>query len=240
VILVGHRGAKGEAPENTLAGFQYVRTLGIDAFELDVRLSADEQLVVVHDATVDRTTDGTGPVSAFDASELARLDARAEHPDWPVRVGVPTLAELLEAFPDAGHWELEIKSDAPDRMERICRQLARMVKEYGLRGRATVTSFHPVALELIATAAPDLPRCFIARFDALDSLETARELGCAQVAIPLKTGSAEMVAASRAAGMRVAGWQGNSPEDIRTLVGWGVDQITTDFPTMALDTLRQG
>jgi len=214
--------------------------LGIDAFELDVRLSADEQLVVMHDATVDRTTDGSGSLSSFTAAELALLDARAEHPDWPARVGVPTLAQLLEEIPNASQWELEIKSDAPDRMERVCRQLARFVEEYELRGRATVTSFDPVALELIAVAAPDLPRCYIARFDTLDSLETARELGCAQVAIPLKTGSAAMVAASRAAGMRVAGWQGNSPEDIRTLVGWGVDQITTDFPTMALGTLRQG
>jgi len=238
VILFGHRGAKGEAPENTLAGFQYVRALGIDAFELDVRLSADEQLVVMHDATVDRTTDGQGPVSSFDAAELAALDARAEHPGWPSRVGVPTLAELLATIPDAAEWELEIKSDAPDRMERSCWQLARMVEQFGLRGRATVTSFDPIALELIAVAAPDLPRGFIASFDTLDSLETARTLGCTRVGIPLATGSAEMTRVARAAGMEVTGWPGNTPDGVRTLVGWGVDCITTDFPTMALEAAK--
>jgi len=238
VILFGHRGAKGEAPENTLVGFQYVRMLGIDAYELDLRLSADEQLVVMHDATVDRTTDASGPLSLFEAAELALLDARAEHPDWPARVGVPTLAQLLEAIPDASQWELEIKSDAPDRMERICRQLARMVEEFGLRGRATVTSFDPVALELIAAAAPELPRGFIARFDTPDSLETARRLGCARVGIPLATGSAEMTRAAQAAGIEVTGWPGNTPDGVRTLVGWGVDCITTDFPTMALEIMR--
>lgn len=239
MILFGHRGARGEAPENTLAGFQYAQTLGIDAFELDVRLSADEQLVVMHDPTVDRTTNGSGPVASFDAAELARLDARAEHPDWPVPVGVPTLAELLAALPDVAHWELEIKTDAPERLERICRQLARMVDQFGLDGRATVASFDPTALELIALAAPDLARGFTADFDTPSSLETALRLDCAQVDIPLATGSAEMVRAAHAAGMRVAGWLGNTPEDVRTLVAWGVDRITTDYPTMALETLRQ-
>ena len=239
MILYGHRGAKGEAPENTLAGFRYVRSLGIDAFELDIRLSADEQLVVMHDATVDRTTDGSGQVSSFDAAALAALDARAEHRGWPERVGVPTLVELLEALPDAAQWELEIKSDAPDRMERICRQLAVMVERFGLRGRVTVTSFDPVALELIAAAAPDVPRGFIARFDTPDHLETARALGCARVGIPLVTGSAEMTRAARAGGIEVTGWPGNTPEGVRTLVSWGVDNITTDYPTMALTAVRQ-
>lgn len=236
--LFGHRGAKGEAPENTLAGFQYVRTLGIDAFELDVRLSADDQLVVMHDATVDRTTDGQGPVSSFGAEELAALDARAEHPGWPTRVGVPILAEVLAAIPDASQWELEIKSDAPERMERICRQLAVMVAQYGLRGRVMITSFDPVALQLMTAVAPELPRGFIARFDTPDHLETARTLGCARVGIPLATGSAEMTRAAQAAGLDVTGWPGNTHDGVRTLLGWGVDNITTDFPTMALDALR--
>ena len=238
MILYGHRGAKGEAPENTLAGFQYAQALGIDAFELDVRLSADQQLVLMHDPTVDRTTDGRGPVSAFDAAELSRLDARAQHPGWPTRVGVPTLAGLFAALPDAAQWEVEIKTDAPDRMQRICRELALMVEQYGLRGRVTVSSFDPTALELISAAAADLPRCFIAAFDTPGCLETALRLGCAQVAVPLRTGSAEIVRAARSAGLRVAGWPGNTPEDIRTLRGWGVDQITTDFPTMALEAVR--
>lgn len=238
MTLFGHRGARGEAPENTLAGFRHARALGLDAFELDVRLSADEQLVVMHDALVDRTTDGAGPVASLSAAELARLDARAEHPGWPAPVGVPTLAEVLAAIPDAARWELEIKSDAPDRLERICRLLAATVRRHGLGERATVTSFDPVALELTAAAAPELPRAFIAAYDSAASLETARSLGCARACIPLATGSAAMVRAAHAAGMETTGWLGNTPDGVRTLVGWGVDHITTDYPTMALEALR--
>jgi glycerophosphoryl diester phosphodiesterase len=238
MILVGHRGAKGEAPENTVAGFEYARSLGIEAIELDVRLSADEQLVIMHDSTVERTTDGRGPVSSLTAAELAKLDARAEHPTWPSPVGVPTLAAAFAAVPDLGHWEVEIKSDAPARLERICALLPPTIDRFGLRERVTISSFDPAALALIAEVAPHLPRCFIGAYDRPVFLETAQRLGCVRAAIPLKSGSAAMVQAARAAGLRVSGWQGNTPEDVRTLVEWGVDQITTDFPTMALGALR--
>jgi glycerophosphoryl diester phosphodiesterase len=239
MILFGHRGAKGEAPENTVAGFAYARNLEIDAFELDIRLSADERLVVMHDATVDRTTDGTGPVSAYTAAELARLDARADFPQWPERIGVPALDEILEAIPDVRVWEWEIKTDAPERLERICRQIGPLIERFGLRGRVTVSSFDPIALELIAAAAPDLPRGFIGAFDTPAYLETALRLGCAQVDIPLKSGSADMVRAAHDEGLRVTGWQGNTPEDVRTLHAWRVDHITTDFPMVAMATLRE-
>src|SRR5439155_21621382 len=76
MLLFGHRGARGEAPENTLAGFAHARRAGVAAFELDVRPTADGRLAVIHDATVDRTTNATGAVSDFTAADLARLDAR--------------------------------------------------------------------------------------------------------------------------------------------------------------------
>ena len=99
MIVFGHRGARGEAPENTLSGFGFALGLGVDGLELDVRLSADGQLVVIHDETVDRTTDAAGPVAAFRADQLARLDARGSCPEWPQRVGVPTLEQVLRQTP---------------------------------------------------------------------------------------------------------------------------------------------
>ena len=239
MILFGHRGAKGEAPENTVAGFAYARNLGIDAFELDIRLTADERLVVMHDATVDRTTDGSGPVSKYTTAELARLDARADFPLWPERIGVPVLDEILESLPDVAAWEWEIKTDAPEPLERICRQIEPLIERFHLRGRVTISSFDPTALELIATAAPDLTRGLIGAFDTPTYLETALRLGCAQVDIPLRSGSVDMVRAAHGEGLRVTGWQGNTPEDVRTLLERGVDHITTDFPTVALATLRE-
>ncbi len=90
MLIYGHRGARGEAPENTLAGFHRALAAGASRVELDLRLSSDEELVVIHDETVNRTTDGRGLVAHKSVAELARLDARRAGPDWPDPQSVPT------------------------------------------------------------------------------------------------------------------------------------------------------
>jgi glycerophosphoryl diester phosphodiesterase len=240
MILFGHRGAKGEAPENTVDGFVYARGLGITSFELDIRLTADDQLVLMHDQTVDRTTSASGPVSAFTAADLAAVDAWAEHPDWPNRVGVPTLTEVFEAVPDAAEWEVEIKTDSRERLARICDLLPPVFERFGVRERVKVSSFDPVALELITASAPHLPRCFIAAYDTPESLETALRLGAVRAGTPLASSSREMVRAVQDAGLEATGWPGNTEEGIRTLMGWGVDNITTDYPTLAMRVMAGG
>ena len=111
MLIYGHRGAQGEAPEGTIPGFRHALALGLDAVEFDVQLTADHQLVVIHDATVDRTTDGHGPVSSFSLEHLQQLDARAQFPDWPEPCRVPTLAETLEVGGGMSHLLVEIKRD---------------------------------------------------------------------------------------------------------------------------------
>ncbi|MBI3974563.1 MAG: glycerophosphodiester phosphodiesterase [Chloroflexi bacterium] len=239
MLVFGHRGARGEAPENTLAGFAYARRLGVAAFELDVRLSADEQLVVIHDTTVDRTTDASGPVSAFTAAELARLDARAGFAGWPAPVGVPRLVDVLDVYAGAVCFAIEVKTDAPERLERVCALLAAAIERYRLLGNVTVTSFDPVALEIMRRLAADVPRAYIGAYDAPAFLETARRLGCAQADVPLARGSAAVVRAAQAHGLRVIGWQGNTRDDLEKLVTWGVDGLTSDYPSRALAFLRE-
>jgi glycerophosphoryl diester phosphodiesterase len=239
VLVYGHRGARGEAPENTLAGFAYAQQVGVQAVELDVRLSADEQLVVIHDATVDRTTNASGAVAALTAAELSRLDARKTHPAWPEPVGVPTLATVLGCFATIPHWAIEVKHDTPERLERVCRCLVTAIGRYGLAANTTVTSFDPVALEHMRRIAPDLPRAYIGAFDQPHFLQIALDLGCRQIDVPIATGSAAVVRAAQEHGMRVTGWPGNSVETLRLLVEWGVDQVTTDYPSMALAWFQQ-
>jgi glycerophosphoryl diester phosphodiesterase len=233
VLLVGHRGARGEAPENTVAGFEHALAVGVDALELDVRLCADGELVVVHDDTLDRTTDAGGPVAALTAPELARVDARGSFPVWPEPVGVPTLGEVLDRFAGRTRLAIEVKRDAPDRMARVVEQLVAMLRARRLGDRVLVTSFEPQALATARRLAPELPRAYIGAFDSPEYLGRAAELDCAQVDVPVATGSAEVVRAAQALGMRVCGWLGNTPDTLRVLVGWGVDAITTDYPTMA-------
>jgi len=238
VLLFGHRGARGEAPENTLAGFAYAQKLGLTAFELDVRLTADARLAVIHDATVDRTTGKTGPVVEYTAAELARLDARRSFPDWPEPVGVPLLDDMLAAYAGAMVFAIEIKRDESERLERVGTLVVNAIERFRLHGRVTITSFEPEALEIVRRLAPDVPRAYIGAYDTPAFLETAVRLECAQADIPLRTGSAEVVREAKSRGLRVVGWQGNTPEDLTALIGWDVDGITSDYPSLALRHVR--
>lgn len=235
--VFGHRGAKGEAPENTFSGFAYARSVGVTAFELDVHLSADHELMVIHDATVDRTTNGHGPVASFTAAQLAALDARAAFPEWSVPVGVPRLVDVLDVFADTVTFQIEIKTDAPERLEIVAEQLARTIERYGIGERTTVSSFDPEALRIMRRTAPEIPRAFIGAYDTPAFLETALELECQGACIPHKTGTKATVAEARAHGLEVTGWLGNSERDVRILLAWGVDSITSDYPSRVLPFL---
>jgi glycerophosphoryl diester phosphodiesterase len=237
--LFGHRGAKGEAPENTLDGFAYAQRVGVRAIELDVRLSADDQLVVIHDDVVDRTTGTTGKVRDFTAKQLGRLDARTTCPAWPNPVGIPTLSEVLEAHHDLDAFQLEIKSDTPERMDMVCAKLIAQMEHFQIAGRAVVTSFDPGALEIMQRRAPHLRRGFIGRYAGPDDLETASRLGCWNACIPLASSTKEMVHAAQARGLFVTGWLGNTLADLETLLDWGVDSITSDYPSLTLPFLRE-
>lgn len=236
MIVYGHRGAKGEAPENTTAGFAYARSLGIGGIELDVRLSVDHELVVIHDKTVDRTTNATGPVADFTAAELGRLDARGTCPDWHEPVGIPTLDEVLAQFsdPDAPTLQIEVKPDSPERIEVVCDRLVAVLGRTEVGRRVTVSSFDPEALRTIRRLAPDLRCAYIGAYDTPAFLDLAVKLGCRHADIPLATSAPATVREARARGLRVTGWFGNTPDELRTLLAWGVDHFITDEPTAAL------
>jgi glycerophosphoryl diester phosphodiesterase len=235
--LIGHRGARFEAPENTVPGFRYASGLAIDQVEFDVRLSRDGELVVIHDATVDRTTDGSGPVSDHTAAELARLDARSIFPDWPEPCGIPTLAEALDAIRPDLHLKIEVKQDDPAREETIIRGVVAELERRGAVDRATITSFDPGAVGLAARLAPHVSRGYIGRWDDDAFLAVAREHGCTHASISRADSSAAWVAAAREAGLVTTGWPCNEPEHLETLLGWGVDVICTDRPTTMLGLL---
>jgi glycerophosphoryl diester phosphodiesterase len=233
VILFGHRGARGEAPENTVAGFRYARQLYLDAVEFDVRLSSDGELMVISDEIVDWTTNGRGKVSSMRASQLGALDARADFPNWPDRAGIPTLDDVLDACSGMLHLAIEVKGEDGRRLRRTCERLVATLERRWIPDHVTVTSAEASALEVLGRVAPSLARGYIAAFDEPEHLQTAVRLGCQQIDLPLRTGSADMVETAHVNGMRVTGWLGNTPEEIQTLVGWGVDAILSDFPSLA-------
>jgi glycerophosphoryl diester phosphodiesterase len=234
--LIGHRGARFEAPENTLSGFQYTRSLGISSFELDVWIAKDGELVVHHDALVDRTTNGAGPVVNFTSKELAKLDARAIHEQWPIQVGVPRLEDVLSAFSGDRElaWQIEIKSDIGERLDRVAPQLLEMVDRLGWHDQVVISSFDAGALQRVRALDPDRELAFIGKYDSRDDLKIALRLGCVCACIPITTGSAEIVRAARSEGLDVTGWPANSVEVIDTFIEWGATSLTTDVPALAL------
>jgi glycerophosphoryl diester phosphodiesterase len=234
--ILGHRGAKGEAPENTLAGFRHARDLGLTAIELDVRLTRDDQVVIMHDATVDRTTNGTGAVSDLTLAEITALDARASFPDWPEPCAVPTLAEVLDEMRDLALIQIEFKSDTPERLERLARHVIAEIAPRAIAGQVAFSSFDPVALEIVRREAPEIPRAYIGAWDTEDFFTTAHRLGCVQADINFRSGSAGIVQRAHDEGLTVVGWPCD-PDRAGQALAWGVDAVTTDYPTALRERL---
>jgi glycerophosphoryl diester phosphodiesterase len=112
------------------------------------------------------------------------------------------------------------------------------VGSYAISARTVITSFDPLALAIVQRLAPDQQRAFIAKYSDRRDVDTALGLDCVQAAIPLKTGSRARVEAAHAEALIVAGWQGNTPEDLDRLLDWGADVICTDYPSLALRVLQ--
>lgn len=235
--LIGHRGARGEAPENTLAGFHHARRLGLVAVELDVHLSRDEVLMVIHDETVDRTTTSRGRVSDHSAAELGAMDARAAFPNWPETMGIPTLEEALDVIGDMPFIQIEVKKDSEDRMRLAVEALIDIVQRRGLESRVTLSSFERSVMETIARLAPQQSRAYIGAFDVPRYLATALELGCNQVDMSLDRGAPHLAERAHREGLRVVGFQCNSIDALQRALDWGIDGATSDVPSTILPHL---
>lgn len=240
MIVFGHRGAKGECPENTVASFRHAIDVGVNGIELDVQLSKDGKLVVIHDTDVDRTTNGNGKVSNYTSKELKLLDARADFPDCYKNVYIPRLKEVLDLIKEIPNIQIEIKCDAEDELKDICILLLKVIDEYKLGNNVVITSFIPEALEIIKSYNPDQNTGLISVTNDESFFEKARNIGCSDVCVCLRNGSYETVRNAHIFGFKVTGWLGNNYKDILTLLKWGVDSITTDYPSLALKIINSG
>jgi glycerophosphoryl diester phosphodiesterase len=154
-LNLGHRGASAAAPANTLAAFGLALELGADGFELDVQLTSDNEMVVIHDYSVDHTTDGTGLVRQKTLAELKTLDAGARFAPRFAGERIPTLREVFAAFGKRAFINVEVKSTSP-RGNGLEQRLIALIREYGLGERMVVSSFNPFALWRMRRLAPDL------------------------------------------------------------------------------------
>ncbi|MFG2372129.1 glycerophosphodiester phosphodiesterase [Streptomyces sp. NPDC048504] len=214
-LTIGHRGVMGLEPENTLRSFVAAEQAGLDVIELDLHLSKDGALVVMHDADVDRTTDGTGPIADRTLGELRTLDAgRGER--------VPTFEEVLDAVKSPV--QAEIKDLA------AARALAEVMHRRNLVERVEVSSFHDEAIAEIARLVPGVRTALIASRFGPDVVERATEAGAETVCLNIRRLTLEVVEAARKADLRIIGWVVNTQDQLRLVRALGLDGATTDYP----------
>lgn len=240
--LVAHRGGGALAPENTLAALRLGQSLGFRAAEFDVKLTRDGVAILLHDATLDRTTSGSGPAGARTWEELAGLDAGGWLSDAFRGEPIARFDEAARLLRERGTLaNIEIKP-VPGTDRETGRELALRAGELwdGAAVPPLLSSFSFAALLAAKEAAPALPRGFIvgaptdADFERMASLE-AVSLHCAR-----QHATRELVDRAHAAGLRVLVWTVNDPPEAERLLGWGADGIITDnlrqfatrFPTL--------
>ncbi|MFZ5697903.1 MAG: glycerophosphodiester phosphodiesterase [Pseudomonadota bacterium] len=234
MIVIGHRGARGEAPENTLPAFLHALAAGVRHFELDVRLAYDGRPVVIHDESVDRTTDETGAVACFPAAHLASLDARRNTAGWHGFTGIPTLEEVLVACTAAASWQLEIKSDKPARIKVLIHAMAELLVSLRMTDRVTLTSLDINVLKIAQKEAPGITRGYVAEQVEPAPLATAKKLGCALLVANWRITDEALVQAAHAACIPVSVWTVNDLLVAERMFNIGVDSLITDFPTAML------
>jgi len=160
-VLFAHRGAQVYAPENTVEAFQLAFDQGANAIELDAKLSGDGEVMVIHDATVDRTTDGHGRVSALTLGDLRALDAGSYFSEKFRGVRIPTLNEVFEAVGKRGVINVELTNYYSGR-DNLADKVCGLVKKHALEDRVVFSSFFSYNLKKTALLLPQVPRGLLA------------------------------------------------------------------------------
>jgi glycerophosphoryl diester phosphodiesterase len=248
-VAIAHRGGSKLRPENTLAAFDHAASLGVDGFECDVHLSREGVPVVIHDATLDRTTAGSGPVSARTAAELGAIDAGAkfgEAAGYPFRdagLRVPKLADLLDR-----HAEIpivvEIKGDDP----KVVPAVVSVLRASRRPARCMVGGFSRPVLEAVRRLAPEFPTG-ASRDEVKAAIRRSylrippRRSGYAVFQVPFmfhgtQIFHAPFVRTVTRAGVVVQAWIIDDEQDMRRLMEWGVTGLISDRPDVAVRVVR--
>ena len=251
-LLLAHRGGAALAPENTLPAFLNGVRFGVDALELDVRLTADDQVVVFHDETLERTTTGRGKVREQTLDELKQVDAGyhftnddgATYPFRDQGVTIPTLAEVYAAFP-AHLINIDIKDPLPEAVEH----LAEVIEQAGATDRTIVGSFHNDILTHFRNLAPEVATAasegetrafYLLNLVGLGRLH--RPLGDVYQ-IPTSAGPAQLatphfISNAHRLNQAVHYWTIDDPDEMRRLLEMGADGIITDRPDLAVEVFQ--
>jgi glycerophosphoryl diester phosphodiesterase len=253
VDVVAHRGGKGEAPEETLVAFAHARQLGVDVLEMDIRVTRDGELVLMHNPTVRATTNGWLPVRCYRLAELQKLDAaynwnaddlaKLPHPGEG-RIIVPTLRQVLEQFHDM-RMNIEIKGWHPLDAKKIAKKFCALLNEFEMAQRVLIASFHPQVLSIIQHEFSDI--AISASTSQVIKFVLSSKLGIgnyrpkvAAIETWSKSIDRRVVETAKKQGLKLHAFTVNDVDEMKRLIELGVDGIITDYPKRLLNLLKSG
>ncbi len=237
-VVIGHRGDKANAPENTLGAFKLASLKGADAVEFDVKLTADGQVIVLHDQTVDRTTDGIGNVAKLPFSVLRELNANKQFPDKFPGEKIPSLDEVFETVGDRLYMNVELTNYATPSDDLVPR-VVEIVKKHRMEKKVLFSSFFPRNLHSAMKLLPEVPCALLTFFGMVGWW--GRTFGWRKDYYALHPYLTDtyvgLVERVHAAGKRLQVWTVNIENDVKRMIGLGVDGIITDDPALVLRVL---
>lgn len=241
--VVGHRGAMGHAPENTMISFDQALGLGADMLEFDVRLTKDGVPVVVHDANLDRTSNRSFNVADLSVADITQLDAGSWFDLRFIGEKIPTLKDLLKwakAKKTRAKGKLayfvELKVDGDEgRREQLIKAVVKELKAAGVLNRSVIISFDEPTLALARKISPTTATGFLYSDFLYDALDRAKGLKTNHILPRKDRVTGDLVNEAHAASMAVVAWTADRLDEFRKLVIWGVDAIATNYPDRLIE-----
>jgi glycerophosphoryl diester phosphodiesterase len=227
-VILGHRGSKSDAPMNTLPAFALALEQGADGFELDVQLSADGVPVVIHDDTVDATTNGTGVVTDMTLESLQMLDAGSWFAPQFAETRIPTLAQVFEQFGQRAWINVELKTMASD-PKPLASAVANCIVEYNMQERVLISSFHPLALQSFRRILPEIAIGYLLDPD-YDTRSLMQDISYEAFHPRYTMVDEAMMQNEKQANRLVNVWTINDPQEAQRLFELGVHTFITDYP----------
>ncbi|NHC03498.1 glycerophosphodiester phosphodiesterase [Acinetobacter sp. 187] len=235
--IIGHRGARGEAPENTLGGFRYIQDVGIRAVEFDVRQLKDDQLIIMHDDQFLRTTGQSHDLYACSTADLQAFDQAYIWQDWTDFEITPSLQDSLQLMKNFEHIEVEVKAvDSLDEAQHLVEHLQQAL--IGFSNSAVITSFDLKIHQALQQQQSTFKRGLLIEDEVgHQAIDQALELNCCQIGWKNSLATEQLIKDTLEQGLNVSVWTVNEIERAKQLRDLGIQGLITDFPKMMLQHL---
>ena len=240
-VVIAHRGASAHAPENTMSAFQLALDQDADAIEFDVQLSSDKSLIVIHDSTLDRTTNGSGLVKDYSLDVLKTLNAGHAYGPAFLDEKIPTLSEVFDKFGTSTFYNIELKNSITP-FDDLPAMIAPIIENSGLLDHVLISSFNPIALHKIEKLLPDAKKGLLLHSSlSIDVLGYVSIYRFAYQTIHLSFSSlnSRRVKSFQSKGKLVFSYTLNHPRDINNALNLKIDGFFTDDPALARQTLNE-